>query len=152
MIADQVPIADPLSLYAVPRSPSEPDGCWVVANMVTGLDGSAAVHGRVGALSSPRDAQLFERMRAIADVVLVGAETVRRERYGPLRRPDVVDGGTGHARPQLRVAVVSASLQLPADLPLFRDADPEHPPIVVTTERSDLDQLHDRPVEVITAG
>jgi riboflavin biosynthesis pyrimidine reductase len=152
MVADTVPIGDPLSLYTVPRIRAGSEGCWVVANMVAGLDGSAAVHGRVGALSSPRDAQLFERMRAIADVVLVGAETVRRERYGALRRPDDVDTGTGRDRAQLRVAVVSASLELPAELPLFRDADPERPPIVVTTERSDVDKLGGLPVEVIIAG
>jgi len=152
MVPGAVPIDDPLSLYAGSRSPAQPDGCWVVANMVAGLDGSAAVNGRVGALSSPRDAQLFERMRAIADVVLVGAETVRRERYGTLRRPDDIDNGPGQDRPQLRTAVVSASLDLPGDLPLFRDADSECPPIVITTEQSHLEKLRDLPVEVITAG
>src|SRR5215203_2705455 len=46
----------------------------VLANMVGGLDGTAAVSGRVGVLSSPADARLFLKLRSVADVVLVGAQ------------------------------------------------------------------------------
>ena len=59
--------------------------CWVTGHMVAGLDGTAAVGGRVGSLSTAPDQALFRRMRQIADVVMVGAETVRREGYGPVR-------------------------------------------------------------------
>jgi riboflavin biosynthesis pyrimidine reductase len=148
MVPEATAVDDPLALYADLRASATSRDCWVMANMVAGLDGSAAVHGRVGALSSPEDAQLFERMRGLADVVLVGAETVRRERYGPVRRPDGLDAG----RAPLRIAVVSASLELPADLPLFRDTSPDRLPIIVTTGRSDLSKLEDLPVEVIVAG
>jgi riboflavin biosynthesis pyrimidine reductase len=48
-----------------------------MANMVAGSDGSAAVEGRVGVLSGPRHKELFERVRGRADVVVVGAETIR---------------------------------------------------------------------------
>jgi RibD C-terminal domain len=63
-------IADPLEPYAqVTRT--RPDGrCWVMAHMVGGLDGSAAIGGRVGDLSTPPDAELFRLMRALADVEL----------------------------------------------------------------------------------
>jgi len=44
--------------------------------------------GKVGGLSSETDAELFRLVRSLADVVLVGAETVRRERYGPVRVPE----------------------------------------------------------------
>ena len=53
--------------------------------MVAGLDGCAAVQGRVGALSTAPDKALFADMRTLADVVLVGARTVREEGYGPVR-------------------------------------------------------------------
>lgn len=52
------------------------------------LDGTAAIDGKVGALSTKVDQDLFRRMRQIADVVLVGAETVRKEGYGLVRLSD----------------------------------------------------------------
>lgn len=83
-LSSQSGLPDALAPYAnVERRPV--DGRpWVLANMVCGLDGSTAMGGRVGALSSPTDRQLFVDLRSVADVVLVGAETVRRERYGPV--------------------------------------------------------------------
>src|SRR3546814_15533367 len=85
---------------------------WVLANMVSGLDGSTAIGGRVGALSSPTDRQLFVDLRSVADVVLVGAETVRRERYGPVvLSPERRRQRDGRGRPTLpRLAVVSRPL------------------------------------------
>ena len=68
--------------------------CWVTGHMVAGLDGTASVDGRVGSLSTTPDQELFRRMRQIADIVLVGAETVRREGYGTVR---LDDGGPGTA-------------------------------------------------------
>jgi len=123
-----------------------------MANMVAGLDGSAAVQGRVGPLSTGPDARLFERMRTLADVVLVGAETVRREGYGVRLPADVEATRREAGRAPLRVAVVSASLELADDLPLFRDADADHRPIVLTTALSDRAKLDGVPVEVIVAG
>jgi riboflavin biosynthesis pyrimidine reductase len=89
--------------------------------MVGGLDGSAAVGGRVGALSGGTDAELFRRMRAVADVVLVGAETVRRERYGPARLPDADRATRERAGrpPTPPIAVVTRSLALDWSIPLF---------------------------------
>src|SRR3546814_11223900 len=63
-----------------------PHECWVTAHMVAGLDGTAAINGRVGALSTVPDQDLFRRMGQIADVGLVGAEPVSREGYGRFRR------------------------------------------------------------------
>ena len=50
--------------------------CWVAGHMVAGLM-VRAIGGKVGALSTDVDQDLFRRMRQIADVVLVGAETVQ---------------------------------------------------------------------------
>lgn len=114
---------------------------WVLANMVSGLDGSTAIDGRVGALSSPTDRQLFVDLRSVADIVLVGAETVRRERYGPVvlsteRRRSREDRG----RPPLpRLAVVSRSLSFDLGAKLFRPSPDESPPIVLTCEASPPD-------------
>ena len=71
------PVADVLDPYREVDRVRSDGGTWVLANMVGGLDGSAAVGGRVGALTGGADAVLFRRLRALADVVLVGANTVR---------------------------------------------------------------------------
>jgi len=107
-------------------------GAWVLANMVGGLDGSAAIGGRVGALTDTVDAELFRRLRALADVVLVGAETVRAERYGPVRLPDDLRAervAAGRA-PVPSIVVVSRSLRLDWTSPLFVEADPERRTVV----------------------
>ncbi len=69
-------------VYAVP-----PDAArWVRVNMVTTLDGSATgSDGKSGTINTPADGVVFELLRALSDVVLVGAGTVRDEGYGPLR-------------------------------------------------------------------
>jgi riboflavin biosynthesis pyrimidine reductase len=135
-------VADLLSPYRIERVRG--DGrCWVLANMVGGLDGSAAVGGRVGALSHGPDAELFRRMRAVADVVLVGAETVRREGYGPVRLPEDlrqerVDAGRTPTPP---VAVVTRSLDLDWSSALFTAADAAAPTSVITCESADPEAL-----------
>jgi riboflavin biosynthesis pyrimidine reductase len=136
-------VDDPLAPYRdVARR--GPDGRpWVLANMVSGLDGSTAIAGRVGALSSPADAELFRSMRAVADVVLVGAETVRREHYGPVRLPDHVRAErVAEGRPPVpTLAIVSRSLRFDLDAPTFAEADPAAPTAVVTCAAADPDRL-----------
>jgi riboflavin biosynthesis pyrimidine reductase len=128
----------------------------VLANMVGGLDGTAAISGRVGALSDPTDARLFRELRSVADVVLVGAETVRRERYGPVRLDDALRAqrtAVGRA-PVPRLAVVTRSLQLDWSVPLFADADPAAAPIIVTCADADPARLADaeQHADVVVAG
>lgn len=50
-------------------------------NMVSSLDGSATLEGRSGTLGGPADQAMMIRLRMLADVVLVGANTVRVEGY-----------------------------------------------------------------------
>src|SRR5699024_11577992 len=75
------PIPDPLTPYLEVNRSQPRHECWVTGHMVAGLDGTAAIHGRVGALSTEPDQDLFRRMRQIADVVMVGAQTIRSEGY-----------------------------------------------------------------------
>src|SRR5690625_6968719 len=79
------PIPDPLAPYLEVDRTRPRHECWVTGHMVAGLDGTAAIHGRVGALSTAPDQDLFRRMRQIADVVMIGAQTVRSEGYAPMR-------------------------------------------------------------------
>ena len=59
-----------------------PDGIRV--NMILSLDGCAAFDGVAGPLSNQCDQNLLLALRGYADVVLVGAGTVRAEGYGPV--------------------------------------------------------------------
>ena len=132
---------DPCVTYAEPLRAPSADRPWVMANMVASIDGRAAVRGRTAALSSPADRAVFKLLRALADVVLVGAGTVRAERYGP-----VTDG----KRPP--VAVISRSLDLDWDSPLFSEA--ARPTEVLTCEAADPVRLRlaRKTAEVIVAG
>lgn len=55
--------------------------------MVTSLDGSIALSGASGGLSSPTDRRVLAQLRLLADVIIVGAGTVRDEGYGPPKKP-----------------------------------------------------------------
>ncbi|MGE2715030.1 pyrimidine reductase family protein [Mycolicibacterium litorale] len=103
----------------------------VRANMIFSADGAAAFAGRAGPLSTPLDQALLRGLRGFADVVLVGAGTVRAERYGPVR-VDGMSHGWSPGRPIPPIAVVSLSGVLPDTL----FADPAQRPILVTTRRA----------------
>jgi riboflavin biosynthesis pyrimidine reductase len=132
-------VPDALAPYlAVDRSRPQHE-CWVTGHMVAGLDGTAAVGGRVGALSTAPDQVLFRRMRQIADVVMVGAETVRREGYGPVNLTDEAQDERrrlGQA-PLPPVAVVSRSLGFDWTEKVFTEAPAEAPTHVITCAAAD---------------
>jgi riboflavin biosynthesis pyrimidine reductase len=56
--------------------------------MIVSVDGAASLQGRSGALGGPADKALFATLRSLADVLLVGAGTMRAEGYGPARLSD----------------------------------------------------------------
>jgi len=149
-------VEDPLTPYLeVDRTPSRHE-CWVSGHMVAGLDGTAAIAGRVGALSTVPDQRLFRRMRELADVVLVGAQTVRSEGYGPVRlgasaRASRVAQGRREVPP---VAVVSRSLDLDWSAPVFSEAPGDARTIVVTCAAADAERraAAGRVAEVVLAG
>jgi riboflavin-specific deaminase-like protein len=149
-------VTDPLSPYRRVHRWPQADRPWVLANMVAGLDGSTAVGGRVGELSSPVDADLFRMLRAIADVVLVGAGTVRRERYGPVRLPDHLRAErTNEDRPPVPpLAVVTRSLELDFDAPVFAQTDPASPTMVLTSASAPADRVRaaEHHAEVLVVG
>jgi riboflavin biosynthesis pyrimidine reductase len=93
-------------------------------NFVASADGAATLDGRSGGLSGPADKAVFRLLRAMADVVLVGAGTVRIEGYGPVRLPPELRGWRqAHGlAPVPPLAVVSRSLALDPDSPLFAEA------------------------------
>ncbi len=111
---------------------------YVVLNMVATADGAASVAHRTAPISNPADRQLFHELRAHVDAVMVGAGTVRTERYGRLvrdsqRRERRVARGLA---PDPLAVIVSHRLNLPPDLPLL--ADPHSRVVVITASDAEL--------------
>jgi riboflavin biosynthesis pyrimidine reductase len=89
------------------------------ANFISSLDGAATENGRSGGLGNADDKLVFDTLRLLADVIVVGAGTVRVEGYTGVELPPEdaawrVEHGLAEQPP---VAVVSAEL----------DFDPAHP-------------------------
>ena len=59
-----------------------PPGRALRMDFIASLDGSIAVDGRSEGLQSPGDHRVFQMLRALADVVLVGHGTASAEGYG----------------------------------------------------------------------
>src|SRR5262249_37484516 len=105
--------------------------------MVTSLDGAAALGGRTGGLSGDADRQVFAMLRALADVILVGAGTARVEGYRPVRpRTEGVRWAWLRAgrTPSPPIAVVTRRLDLDLESPLLAGSPDHARTIVITTE------------------
>lgn len=121
-------------LYAYPAVCERP---WVRVSFVSSVDGAVSVDGRSDGLSSPSDKQVFGLLRELADVVLVGAGTVREEGYRGVRTSERRRAAR-RARGQADVppiAVVTARARLHPGSALFTDT--AVPPVVLTTEDAD---------------
>ncbi len=128
-----------------------PDRPYLVLNMVSSLDGKATVDWRTRGLSTELDRALFHHLRTQADAVMVGAGTVRIERYGRMAKSDELRDKRereGLARDPLAV-VVSARLDLPADLPLL--GEPEQRVVIATGSDASLPGLGEQ-VEYCRVG
>lgn len=77
----------------------------VAMNFVTTLDGRATIEGRSGPIGSDADTEMLVGLRKRFDAVMIGAGTMRAERYGPLAERLMV--------------LISGRLDLPWDAPLF---------------------------------
>jgi riboflavin-specific deaminase-like protein len=95
----------------------------VAVNFATTLDGRAAIEGRSGKIGSDADTEMLQRLRTRFDAVMVGAGTVRAERYGRIiSNPEfrAHRERIGLAQDPLAV-IVSGRLDLPWDAPIFTE-------------------------------
>ncbi|OBG90827.1 hypothetical protein A5698_21530 [Mycobacterium sp. E136] len=113
--------------------PADLRRCWVRGNMIATVDGGATAGGKTAALGGTGDRRVFEQMRYAADVILVGAATVRTENYSGAQVP-VPQRGERQARGQAEVppiAVVTRSGNLDPEARFFTRT--EVPPLVLTS-------------------
>lgn len=122
--------------YGYPGRPGE-RRCWLRANMIASLDGAATAGGRSGGLSGEADRQVFAMLRALTDVIVVGAGTARKEGYRPVRPRTE---GTRWAwlregrTPSPPIAVITRRLDLDLASPLLAASPADARTIVITTE------------------
>jgi riboflavin-specific deaminase-like protein len=97
------------------------DRPYVVVNFATTLDGRAAIEGRSGPIGSDTDTEMLQMLRTRVDAVMIGAGTMRAERYGRI----VSDPALRARRERIGLphdplaVIVSGRLDLPWDAPLF---------------------------------
>jgi 5-amino-6-(5-phosphoribosylamino)uracil reductase len=120
-----------------------PAGRHVRVNFAASVDGATAVDGRSRGLSSDADRELFHLLRAMSDVVLVGAGTARDENYA---------GAKGDDDRVPPIAVVSRSLNIDPQSRLFTDTRVR--PIVITCADAPAERLVtlNEIADVIVAG
>lgn len=138
---DGAPMAAPLGIAADPQGASllaelyafPADRVHVRAMMNTTVDGAVAgADGTSGSLRNRDDSFVFGVLRALADVVVVGSQTVRSEDYRrPLGRRDLVEPSrrpAGHTRPALAIWTTTGELpaSIEADWPTYLLTPPEH--------------------------
>ena len=112
--------------------PEEHDSTWLRANFITSLDGGATAEGKTGAMGGPGDKLVFNLLRELADVILVGAGTVRIEGYSGAHL-SVAQRQERQARKQSEVpqiAIVTKAGHLDRDLGVFTRT--EVPPLILT--------------------
>ena len=115
-------------LYAYPADPRQ----WVRGNAIISLDGGATTDGTSGGLGGTGDRRLFNVLRELADVVVVGAGTARAENYSGAQmtvaqRRNRQQRGQSEIPP---IALVTRSGRLDHDLPVLTRT--EVPPLVLT--------------------
>lgn len=98
-----------------------PDRPLLVTNFVLSLDGEATLKGRSGPLGSETDTKLLVGLRTRVDALMIGAGTMRVERYGRVigdaaKRERREREGLPH---DPLMVIVTNSMELPWDAPLF---------------------------------
>ncbi len=99
------------------------DRPYLAVNFAVTLDGRAAVDGRSGPIGSKTDTEMLQMLRTRVDAVMIGAGTLRAERYGRI----VSDPSLRARRERIGLphdplaVLVSGRLDLPWDAPLFTD-------------------------------
>jgi riboflavin biosynthesis pyrimidine reductase len=131
-------VVERLGLWQRPLAGAAPGRPHVILNMISTADGRATIGGRSGSISGPADRGLFHALRAPADAIMVGASTVRIERYGRL----ISDASRRQLRerrgllPEPLAVIVTRSLKLDPTTPLL--AEPASRVVVLTPSPGEI--------------
>jgi riboflavin-specific deaminase-like protein len=115
-------VSEQLETYRPWEEPRE-ERPLVAVNFVATVDGRATIEGRSGPIGSNTDTAMLAGLRMRCDALMVGAGTMRVERYGRLVSKDE----TRERRlavglpPEPLMVLVSGRLDLPWDAPLFTE-------------------------------
>jgi riboflavin-specific deaminase-like protein len=96
---------------------------FVATNFAATVDGRATIGGVSGPIGSETDTEMLARLRTRFDAVMIGAGTMRAERYGRVvanQKQREHRERLGLPRDPL-VVIVSGRLDLPWDAPLFTE-------------------------------
>jgi riboflavin-specific deaminase-like protein len=121
---------------------------YTITNFALTLDGQATIAGRSGSIGTDADTAMLVGLRTRVDAVMIGAGTMRAERYGRV----VGDPAKRERREQESLApdplmvIVSGRLDLPWDAPLFTEGFGE---VVIYTAYEDDPPQTQTPVQVI---
>lgn len=154
---------DPRRAVAAELRPAPHGRPWVYTNMIASADGGTAVDGLSGALGGPGDKAMFGALRAVADAIVAGASTVREEQYRAprLRAESVAMRRERGQADNPALAIVSRSLNIDLELPLFDSPDIENSndgavqrPIIITCESSPIDKRRalESVADIVIAG
>ena len=143
---------DPVDAYG--RLTRVGDRPRVRLNMIASIDGAGSLDGRSARLGGPADKALFSTLRSLADVILVGAATMRTESYGPALLDDAARDRHRQLglAPVPPIAVVTRACRLDWSSPFFGEAEPR--PIIITAASAGTrDRAHAAQVaDLIIAG
>jgi riboflavin-specific deaminase-like protein len=140
-VADQVAELDLIGL-------APDDRPYTLTNFALTLDGQATIAGRSGSIGSDADTAMLVGLRTRVDAVMIGAGTMRAERYGrvvgdPKKRERREREGL---TPDPLMVIVSGRLDLPWDAPLFTEGFGE---VVIYTAYEDDPPKTKTPIHVI---
>jgi riboflavin biosynthesis pyrimidine reductase len=130
-----------LTAYALPEPRADRELPFVRVNMISSIDGAISIGGRSGALGGAGDRAVFMAVRTLADMIVVGAGTIRAEGYGPARLDDAAQAFRTQrgATLQPAIAAVTGAARFDYSTPFFTDAEVK-PLIITTSARADSAQ------------
>jgi riboflavin-specific deaminase-like protein len=98
----------------------------VAMNFAATVDGRATIAGVSGPIGSDADTTMLAQLRTRFDAVMIGAGTMRAERYGRLAKKQETRERRERLGlpPEPLMVIVSGRLDLPWDAPLFTEGGP----------------------------
>ena len=114
---------------------------WVMMNMISSIDGGTSVAGKSSELGDEDDKTMFQALRAVPDVILVGARTVAAENYQPV----TLDAERRAMRSEMGLAEVPTLAIVTGRLSIDPESrvlgDPDHKPLLITSTQADPSKL-----------